>query len=286
MNEIPLSAASNNLSAIATLVAGVMTAAATIIAVMWSNKQTRKELIKQEERHAQERKAQFEQSKHVTIRPNLILTSFFELLDRLLVTNNYERVLLFSGDDGFEFYDNQNLQVNQTCRILKIANNSSNDIVNIQIKTYTTLYDKSIDKKTNYETTNHTNILRSGENILIRVANQEQFHAILEMNKNSTRSELIFECLISYTTLANQRITYQYEVAVQDDRRIEVKKDGIEHIESDVIDTPIEPSVFRNLQDSVSSVDRNSYYWQKVGEAQARGVTQFHLQQNSTSNVS
>lgn len=38
-----------------------------------------------------------------------------DLLDRLIVQNDYNRALLFSGADGFDFFDDRQKQALQTC---------------------------------------------------------------------------------------------------------------------------------------------------------------------------
>jgi hypothetical protein len=118
--------------------------------------------------------------------------------------------------------------------------------------------------------------------IMIRLTNQEQFKNTIDMNKNSIQSLLNFICKIEYSTLANQRITYAYEIEIRNDRRIEIKKDGIESIVDfdDAID--LNTSIFRNLQDSISVIDRSDYSWEKMGKAQMRGMmTQFSQEINT-----
>ena len=55
---------------------------------------------------------------------------------------------------------------------------------------------------------------------------------------------------------------------------IEVLKDGIESVIDIIGDasTSEKQSIFRNLQDSISSIDRSSYAWQKMGLAQMSGA--------------
>ena len=86
---------------------------------------------------------------------------------------------------------------------------------------------------------------------------------------------------IEYSALANQRITYAYEIEIRNDRRIEIKKDGIESIVDfdDAID--LNTSIFRNLQDSISVIDRSDYSWEKMGKAQMRGMMTQLFQQYS-----
>ena len=54
------------------------------------------------------RKDEFKQSKYVLIKVSLMLQTFSNILDRLIVNNDYNRILLFSGEDGFYFYDDFN----------------------------------------------------------------------------------------------------------------------------------------------------------------------------------
>lgn len=113
--------------------------------------------------------------------------------------------------------------------------------------------------------------MRGRESIFIRVADQAQFEKILSMNADKIPSTLNFECRIEYSTLANQRITYVYEIEICNDRRIEVKKDGIEGVTDLSQKVVVEPTTFRNLQDSISGVDRSAYSWEKMGQASMRG---------------
>ena len=88
----------------ATLVAGVLTAIATMAAVIYTNNRTKKQLKEQNIKFENERKEEFKQSKYVVIKPMLLLTSFTGVLDRLIVQNDYSRTLLFSGVDGVRLF--------------------------------------------------------------------------------------------------------------------------------------------------------------------------------------
>ena len=192
----------------------------------------------------------------------------------------------FSGEDVFDFYDDFNKLSNQKCRILQIENNSDVGIKDIIATTNTELRNLDTDSVYRYSTKNEISLLRSYENIMIRLTNQEQFENIIDMNKNSIQSLLNFICKVEYSTLANQRITYAYEIEIRNDRRIEIKKDGIESIVDfdDAID--LNTSIFRNLQDSISVIDRSDYSWEKMGKAQMRGMmTQFSQQSSQEINT-
>ena len=91
---------------------------------------------------------------------------------------------------------------------------------------------------------------------------------------------LKFECVIEYLTLANQRIKYVYRININNDRRIEVENDGIELVQDDSKPLNQAATIFRNLQDYISGVDRNSYAWEKMGQAQMRGILSQYNPQN------
>ena len=76
----------------ATIFSGVITALATMGAVIYTNHKSNAQLKKQEEKYALERKEQFQQSKYVVLKPTLLLMPLFGLLDRLIVQNDYNRV--------------------------------------------------------------------------------------------------------------------------------------------------------------------------------------------------
>lgn len=255
----------------ATLVAGVLTAIATMAAVIYTNSKTKKQLKEQEIRFENERKEEYKRSRFVVIKPTLMLTTFTGLLDKLIVYNDYNRVLLFSGEDGFDFFDDRQKQSFQTCRLLQIENKTDIDINEVAISTKTSLRNMNTDALWTYNTNNCTSLLRGRESIFIRVADQAQFEKILSMNADKIPSTLNFECRIEYSTLANQRITYVYEIEICNDRRIEVKKDGIEGVTDLSQKVVVEPTTFRNLQDSISGVDRSAYSWEKMGQASMRG---------------
>ena len=108
----------------ATIIAGLLTAFSTFGAVIYTNNRTKKQLKEQADNFEKVRKDEFKQSKYVLIKVSLMLQTFSNILDRLIVNNDYNRILLFSGEDGFDFYDDFNKLLNQKCRILQIENNS------------------------------------------------------------------------------------------------------------------------------------------------------------------
>lgn len=270
----------------ATLLAGILTAVATMAAVIYTNNQTKKQLKEQEIKFEKEREEEFKRSKFVVIKPTLILTTFTGLLDKLIIQNDYNRILLFSGEDGFEFYDDKQKQGSQFSRLLMIENKADINISEIAISTKTILRNMETDAVWTYKTNNGAGFLRGHESILIRVADQIQFEKILAMNADKIPSTLNFECRIEYSTLARQRIIYAYEIEICNDRRIEVKKDGIENVTDISQEIILVPTTFRNLQDSISGIDRSAYSWEKMGQAQMRGIMQQYgmqsIEQNCT----
>ena len=255
-----------------TLLAGIITALSTIGAVIYTNIKSNTQLKKQEEKYALERKQQFQQSKYVVLKPTLLLMPLFALMDRLIMQNDYNRMLLYSGDDGFEFFDNEEKRVKQIGRMLLIENKTDIDIKNVSISTKTILKNMNTDEQIVYTTKNCADFLRGHESIVIRLTNQQQYEKIILMNEKNIHSLIEFECLIEYMTLAKQRIKYIYRININDDRRIEVEKDGIELVQDDSELLNQKTTIFRNLQDYISGVDRNAYAWEKMGQAQMRGI--------------
>lgn len=268
----------------ATIFGGILTALATMWAVIYSNKKTREQIYEQNIKNERERKEQNKLEKMVVIKPIHMVNSFNSLLDMMIVQNNWDRILLFSGEDGFEFYDDQQKRSSQQCRILLIENKSDYDIKSIKLTTKSLLSTVS-DERIVYKTENYADFLRSKEDIAIRILNQTQYEKIVQMHKDGISSEIDFECIIEYSTLANQRVRYVYKINIKNDKRIEILKDEVESVID--LDDPVSvvPSIFRNLQDSISGVDRAAYSWEKIGYAQMRGaLAQFNptiMQQNA-----
>lgn len=273
----------------ATIFTGVITAIATMGAVIYTNYRTKKQLVEQEEKHRKELIEQFKLQKYVVIKPTLLVNSFVGILDKIIVQNDYNRVLLISGDDGFDFFDDINKRIQQTCRMLMIENQDANDIESVVISTKSILLNMSTEERCSYETHNAINLLRRNESIIVRLTDQNQYKKILDMNKEKVPSSLDFCCKIEYSTLAHQRITYSYQIKIFYDNRIEIIKDSVEDIKDEVSSSVIEPTICRNLQDYISGIDRSNYYWEKVGQAQMRGFMSLYnanpIQQSSSKEV-
>lgn len=64
----------------ATVFSGIITALATMAAVIYTNRKNNAQMKKQEEKYALERKEQFQQSNYVVLKPTLLLMTRFGLL--------------------------------------------------------------------------------------------------------------------------------------------------------------------------------------------------------------
>ena len=63
-----------------------------------------------------------------------------------------------------------------------------------------------------------------------------------------------------------------------------MKKDGIEGVADLSQKVVIMPTTFRNLQDSISGIDRSAYSWEKMGQASMRGIMSQYNSQSSEQN--
>lgn len=256
----------------ATLGAGILTAISTISAVVYTHHATKKELQKQELKFTREREEENRTKKFITIRTKMLLNTFDNLLDRLLVDNDYNRCMLFSGTDGFSFYDDYNSRATIQCRLLMFDNPGIYEIRDLSFQTKSILKNLRSNQIWSYETNNATSMLRPNESVVLRLTNEELWRQILSFNQDGTPNEFVFESNVEYTSLANQRISYRYHIKISDDRRIEVIEDGVTNISDITIPVNQAPTVCRNLQDSIVAVDRANFIWEKQGEAQMKGL--------------
>lgn len=249
----------------ATLFSGIITAAATFGAVVYSNWKTRQQFI-------QDREDSEKKDKYVVIKPTMMISTFAQVNERIVLSNDYNRVLLFSGKDGFAFYDDIERFNNNRQRLLLIENNSPLDIKNIKIHTVSKLIITETNEELEYVTDNQTGLLRSKESILIRMANTDQFDYIVKLNKENKGSDFSFCCRIEYETYAKQKITYLYELKIRDDKSVEVIRDGIESVLDIDNEKQLQGTRFRNIQDYLSGLDRIQYAWTKMGMAMTQGA--------------
>ena len=77
---------------------GIITAAATFGAVVYSNWKTRQQFL-------QDKEDSDKKNKYVVIKPTMLINTFAQVTERIIMSNDYNRKLLFSGKDGFAFYD-------------------------------------------------------------------------------------------------------------------------------------------------------------------------------------
>ena len=257
----------------ATIIAGVIAALATVWAVRKSNDETRKQLRQQQEQHRKEKEEQNRLNKFVMIKPMIMSSTLGGILDKIIMQNDYDRKMLFTGDDGFDFFDDIGKRNGQVCRILQIQNDSNNNINNLVLYTESCLKNKNTNNEIRYKTKNVLKIFRPKESVYIRIANQQQLEKILKMNNEKEPSEFVFDGYVEYSTEAKQRIRYHYMIRIYNGLHIEIEKDEIENIENidNVVETEYNSTVFRNLQDYIP-FDRSAYFWQKMGQNQAMGA--------------
>ena len=266
---------------VATLFAGVLTAAATLGAVIYSNKKTREQIQQEQQKHKEEILKQEKARKYVVLKPTMLINSFLQIADRIILNNDYNRILLFSGKDGFCFYDDENKFNSQIQRLLLIENNSSNDVKNITLHTESKLIVTQTNEELFYVTDNQTGLLRSKESIIIRMLNQDQFDCIIKLNKEKEGSLFSFACIIEYETFAEQKIEYAYEIIIRDDKIVEVIKDGVVMVSDADVESESRATISRNLQDYLCTIDRSQYIWNKMGKAMTQGALPL-MQQNSS----
>lgn len=262
----------------ATLGTGILTAIITYIAVVYTNKKT-VELYEKDKTYKNRR------DNMVIIKPTIKWSCFFSVIEELILFNIRDRVLLLSSEkDGFDFFDD-NTKKDQNNRLFSIKNESKCDIhlIKIDVKTILKTNSDAIIED-HYENVVH--ILRSNEEIILRMHNTEQRNKIWDELAKNNQTTLFFNCNINYLTSANEQICYNFnseiinipEKRIIDEREIisnEVKisiiKDEYKILEKRTLPENMPTSVYRNMQDYVI-LDRVKYIHNKIGAAQAQGV--------------
>ena len=262
----------------ATIFVGILTAIATYGAVWYTNKKTI-------ELYEKDKKYQNKQNNMVIIKPTIKFCSFFGIIEELILFNIRDRVLLISSEkEGFDFFDNSEKRNLLNNRLFSIKNESKNNIhsINIDIKTVLkTNSDATIEDKFS----NIVHLLRSNEEVIVRMHNTEQRETIwAELDKNN-QSTLNFDCTISYLTGANEQVCYHYIAEIvnipektiidgkentSNNAKISILKDEYHILDKTTLKNK-SSSVFRNMQDYVI-LDRVKYIHNKIGAAQAQGA--------------
>lgn len=259
----------------ATLGSGAISATATVLAVYFTNKWT-------SERYKKDKEEQLKKEKMVVIKQHLTFNNFYKILDELIVYNIEDRVLLLSSEkEGFDFYDDKKKRGEENHRLLRVKNQSQNNIKSIAIDIKSQVITES-QAVTVDEYTNFIQQLRPNEEFIIRVHNTEQRKKLWDELSNKKRVTTHFQCTIYYLTEANEQICYEYEIKIESipekideqtqimaDFKIEILKDEYKIIKLKEINEKASP--FRNIQDYIL-LDRVSYLHEKIGEAQAKGI--------------
>lgn len=274
-----------------TLIAGLLAAIATFIAVIYTQRKTseqyKKTMTVTEQRYKEEL-ARYEADKKryekdrafAIIKPSLKYAAFYQIREKLILDDNEERVLLLSSKEGFDFYDDVTHQPGYHC-IFSIRNDSENSIQFVNIEIRSKLKTRS-DKEIFDEYKNVVKLLRKNEEILLRIHNTEQRKTFWECLEKNESVETEFECTINYLTFANQQIRYDYSIKIIDnpkkveefvssDRKTEILKDEHSPIDEISINRDEPASLFRDLQDKLNP-DRFGYKHQRIGEAQMNGT--------------
>lgn len=262
----------------ATIFAGILTAIMTYIAVVYTNKKT-------VELYERDKEYQNKRDNMVIIKPTIKWNCFFSIIEELILFNIRDRVLLVSSDkEGFDFFDD-NTKRDQNHRIFSVKNESKKDIHSVKIDVKTSLTTNSdLIIKDKYSNVIH--LLRSNEEIILRMHNTEQRIKIWEELDRNNQTTLSFDCEINYLTSANEQICYNFKAEVtntpektiiegketiSNNAKISILKDEYKVLEKRTLKENITTSVYRNMQDYVN-LDRVKYTHLKIGAAQAQGA--------------
>ncbi|MBE7708200.1 MAG: hypothetical protein E7Z88_05795 [Cyanobacteria bacterium SIG27] len=263
----------------ATIFSGLLTATATLVAVIYTHKKTI-------ETYEKDKDYQYKKDKLVIIKPYLKFCSFGNVIDELITYNNRERVLVLSSPkDGFDFYDDSEKLYTENHRLFCVKNESRNNLhaLNVNIKTKLTTESNAIIEE---QYNNNIKLLRGGEEFILRVHNNEQRKKLWEQLDNNRQVELWFDVQITYSTEAKERIIYRFESKIQNipetkviegknvisnNAKITIIKDEYQKDATMNLNNVETASVFRNLQDNIV-IDRANYLHKKIGAAQAEGL--------------
>jgi len=261
-----------------TIFAGVLTAIATYVAVWYTNKKT-------VELYEKDKEYQNKKNNMVIIKPTIKFCSFFGIIEELILFNIRDRVLLISSEkEGFDFFDDNEKRNLLNNRLFSIKNESKNNLHSLSIDIKTVLKTNS-DATIEDKFSNIVHLLRSNEEVIVRMHNTEQREIIwAELDKNN-QSTLNFDCTINYLTSANEQVCYRYIAEIvnipektiidgkentSNNAKISILKDEY-HILDKITLKHNSSSVFRNMQDYVI-LDRVKYIHNKIGAAQAQGA--------------
>lgn len=263
----------------ATILAGILTAAMTYIAVWYTNKKT-------VELYERDKDYQNKRDNMVIIKPTIKMGSFFGIIEELILFNIRDRVLLVSSDkDGFDFFDDNEKRNIQNNRLFSIKNESKKDIHSVKLDIKTILKTSS-DAKIEDHFSNFVNLLRGNEEIIVRMHNTEQRDKLWEELDKNNQTILNFDCTIDYLTSANEQVRYNFEAeivnipektiikdqeVVCNNAKISILKDEYKVLKQNILKDNMTTSVYRNMQDYVN-LDRVKYIHQKIGAAQAEGA--------------
>ena len=270
-----------NMVLIAFLV-GLLSTVATIFAVVLTNKRTT-------ELYERSREDDRRQNAMVILKPVLKLTTFWSILDSLILKDTWDRVLLLERDDRFDYYTEPTL-ASKTYRLLSVRNENINNVSHIKITLTSDLkIDDNLESGIRFDKTYVIKYFRAREEILLPIYGSLQESKIREKHTTEKTYNLNFSCIIEYMTIAEQCITYNYGGSITTLVKIGVeevdgKKEEYNYFDHDVVISNDYPTIkgidfkmsdtedvgrpFINLQDKIAHVDRANYIHRKIGEAQ------------------
>ena len=103
----------------ATLGAGILAALATFLAVWFTNKKTAKNYENELNRQRNERESERKEKAMVIVKPRIIRNTYMGILDMIIMRNSLDRVLLFSGNDGFDFLCHKTTEGDKEYELIK-----------------------------------------------------------------------------------------------------------------------------------------------------------------------
>lgn len=185
----------------ATLGAGVISGIVTLIAVKYTNKTTI-ELYERGRREERQKEA------FVIPKTRFIKATLVSFAEQLIKKDIHDNVFVFSGADGFYFFDDYYYKLD--IMLFSIRNDMGKNIKFIELSTSSEIKTKD-DAIFHYSTKNYLDLLRSNEEILIKMISEEQFDAIMDELDRCNDVTLHFECIIKYLTEADQEIKFTHK---------------------------------------------------------------------------
>jgi len=248
---------------IATIGAGIIAGLVTLIAVWYTNKKT----IELYEKGRRDEKLK---ESLVYLKTRFIRTTPHLFATKLINNDIHDNVYVFSGDDGFGFYDSGDYSTKYTM-LLSLRNASAKSIHNVIMTVESKLLTKE-DSVIGYEFENRIDLLAGNEEILIKMFSDVQVTKAFEGLNQSYSPKLEFVCQIMYLTEGGQEIYHEhtrhmvFHVDVSENGELKsfgiiTKKCEDKHEVKEVISSLMQKNIknwsnsnYRNLQDRIATI--------------------------------